>query len=156
MPMPRRMQRALALPLMAAAAAMAAALALAAAKLAEAQSIEGAPGSGPDRSEVYFTQCLLDWDVSTHMTKQEWSRACRRLSAVISQANPQNRGRSSSPGSGNIVRTTTTGKAKNDEVHDRGDCSNRPGASRVRAKPVASATRATAEGDDCRARDQDD
>jgi hypothetical protein len=45
------MQRALALPLMAAAAAMAAALALAAAKLAEAQSIEGAPGSGPDHWE---------------------------------------------------------------------------------------------------------
>jgi hypothetical protein len=24
-------------------------------------------------------QCLKDWDVGTHMTKQEWGRICRRV-----------------------------------------------------------------------------
>jgi hypothetical protein len=27
----------------------------------------------------HFTQCMRDWDTATHMTKEEWSRACRRL-----------------------------------------------------------------------------
>jgi hypothetical protein len=61
------------------AVAIAAALTLAAAEPAATQPIEGEPGFGPDRGEVYFTQCLLDWDAGTHMTKQEWSRTCRRL-----------------------------------------------------------------------------
>ena len=27
----------------------------------------------------YLAQCLKDWDAGTHMTKKEWSAACRRL-----------------------------------------------------------------------------
>jgi hypothetical protein len=26
-------------------------------------------------------QCLRDWDRGTHMTRQEWARTCRRVSA---------------------------------------------------------------------------
>jgi hypothetical protein len=31
------------------------------------------------RGAVYFEQCMRDWDAATHMTKQEWSRTCRRV-----------------------------------------------------------------------------
>ena len=27
----------------------------------------------------YFDTCMNDWDTATHMTKEEWSRTCRRL-----------------------------------------------------------------------------
>lgn len=27
----------------------------------------------------YFNNCMKDWEVTTHMTKDEWSRTCRRL-----------------------------------------------------------------------------
>ena len=27
----------------------------------------------------YFNACMNDWDRATHMTKEEWSRTCRRL-----------------------------------------------------------------------------
>ena len=27
----------------------------------------------------YFDTCMKDWDAATHMTKEEWSRTCRRL-----------------------------------------------------------------------------
>jgi hypothetical protein len=27
----------------------------------------------------YFDTCMKDWDATTHMTKVEWSRTCRRL-----------------------------------------------------------------------------
>jgi hypothetical protein len=26
-----------------------------------------------------LSQCLRDWDAATHMTRQEWSRTCRRV-----------------------------------------------------------------------------
>jgi hypothetical protein len=58
--------------------AMAVGLAVAAAKPAGAQGNER-PASETERSETYFTQCLLDWDAETHMTRQQWSYACRRV-----------------------------------------------------------------------------
>jgi len=38
-------------------------------------------GSGlpQEHNAKLFAQCLQDWDGATHMTKQEWSAACRRL-----------------------------------------------------------------------------
>jgi hypothetical protein len=27
----------------------------------------------------YLDTCMRDWDAATHMTKEEWSRTCRRL-----------------------------------------------------------------------------
>jgi hypothetical protein len=27
----------------------------------------------------YFGICMQDWDVTTHMTKEEWARTCRRV-----------------------------------------------------------------------------
>jgi hypothetical protein len=27
----------------------------------------------------YFDTCMKDWDSAAHMTKEEWSRTCRRL-----------------------------------------------------------------------------
>jgi hypothetical protein len=38
------------------------------------------PGVGEDKQDVdrEFAQCVGDWDVTSHMTKQEWRSACRR------------------------------------------------------------------------------
>jgi hypothetical protein len=44
----------------------------------------------PEKGEVYrgtrlddeharFEQCMRDWDATTHMTKREWERTCRRV-----------------------------------------------------------------------------
>ena len=27
----------------------------------------------------YFEKCMNDWDTTTHMTKKDWERTCRRL-----------------------------------------------------------------------------
>jgi hypothetical protein len=59
--------------------AISAALLLAAAESAAAQAPDARPDGGSDRGALYYTQCLLDWDAGTHMTKQEWSSSCRRL-----------------------------------------------------------------------------
>ena len=32
-----------------------------------------------DGIPTLFARCLHDWDAGTHMTKKEWSAACRRL-----------------------------------------------------------------------------
>jgi len=32
-----------------------------------------------DSSARYVAQCLRDWDKGTHMSKEEWTNACRRL-----------------------------------------------------------------------------
>ncbi len=32
-----------------------------------------------DGIPTLFARCLNDWDAGTHMTKKEWSAACRRL-----------------------------------------------------------------------------
>jgi hypothetical protein len=29
----------------------------------------------------FLTQCLQDWDKNTHMSKEQWTTACRRLAA---------------------------------------------------------------------------
>jgi hypothetical protein len=44
-----------------------------------AQTTMAAPETQSDRRAIYFAQCLQDWDPETHMTKQEWSRACQRV-----------------------------------------------------------------------------
>ena len=36
------------------------------------------PSSLSDKPTL-FARCLQDWDVGTHMTKQEWAGACQRL-----------------------------------------------------------------------------
>jgi hypothetical protein len=59
--------------------AISAALLLAATEPAAAQVPDARPDGGSDRGALYYTQCLLDWDPATHMTKQEWSGSCRRL-----------------------------------------------------------------------------
>jgi hypothetical protein len=66
-------------PLSPGALAIAAALSLAAAESAAAQVPDARPDGAADRGALYYTQCLLDWDPGTHMTKQEWSSSCRRL-----------------------------------------------------------------------------
>jgi len=42
-----------------------------------------AKGQSPEVDEVnseWLKTCLADWDSATHMTKNEWAIACRRLS----------------------------------------------------------------------------
>ena len=31
------------------------------------------------QADTYFNECAKDWDASTHMTKVEWERTCRRV-----------------------------------------------------------------------------
>lgn len=31
------------------------------------------------RSDEYFAQCVGDWEVATHMSKQDWAKTCRRV-----------------------------------------------------------------------------
>lgn len=38
-----------------------------------------APVATQDHNAKLFSDCLLDWDAATHMTKREWSAACQRL-----------------------------------------------------------------------------
>ena len=42
------------------------------------------PGAAVTKSEEElikrnFDQCMKDWDASTHMTKRDWERVCRRV-----------------------------------------------------------------------------
>ncbi|MET0193183.1 MAG: hypothetical protein ABW200_07395 [Hyphomicrobiaceae bacterium] len=30
-------------------------------------------------ADTYFSDCAKDWDASTHMTRVEWDRTCRRV-----------------------------------------------------------------------------
>jgi hypothetical protein len=30
-------------------------------------------------ADTYFSDCAKDWDASTHMTRMEWDRTCRRV-----------------------------------------------------------------------------
>jgi hypothetical protein len=32
-----------------------------------------------ERATQYLAQCMQDWEQATHMTRQEWSRTCRRV-----------------------------------------------------------------------------
>ena len=38
-----------------------------------------AAASEKELTERAFTQCMADWDATTHMTKGEWNRVCRRV-----------------------------------------------------------------------------
>ena len=46
-----------------------------------------APGKGDTespaqlrkRSDEHFAQCMRDWEVATHMSKQDWAKTCRRV-----------------------------------------------------------------------------
>lgn len=40
---------------------------------------QSASQTGQLDSSKYFAQCMRDWDAETHMTRQEWSRTCRRV-----------------------------------------------------------------------------
>jgi hypothetical protein len=30
-------------------------------------------------SDEHFAQCMRDWEVATHMSKQDWAKTCRRV-----------------------------------------------------------------------------
>lgn len=45
---------------------------------ARAESTSSSPEQ-QDGNAALFGRCLQDWDAGTHMTKKEWSGACRRL-----------------------------------------------------------------------------
>ena len=30
-------------------------------------------------SDRYFAECMKDWEVATHMSKEEWASTCRRV-----------------------------------------------------------------------------
>lgn len=40
---------------------------------------DGSLGSALTDERARFAQCLKDWDVTTHMTRQEWEQTCRRV-----------------------------------------------------------------------------
>lgn len=35
--------------------------------------------SEKELTERAYTQCMADWEASTHMTKGDWNRVCRRV-----------------------------------------------------------------------------
>jgi hypothetical protein len=37
------------------------------------------PAQLRQRSDEYFAQCMRDWEVATHMSKQDWAKTCRRV-----------------------------------------------------------------------------
>ena len=43
------------------------------------RAAEQTPDEIRARGRQWFTQCMADWDVATHMTKKEWERTCRRV-----------------------------------------------------------------------------
>jgi hypothetical protein len=43
------------------------------------QATVTAAASEKELTERAFTQCMADWDASTHMTKADWNRVCRRV-----------------------------------------------------------------------------
>jgi hypothetical protein len=43
------------------------------------QATVTAAASEKELTERAFTQCMADWDTSTHMTKGEWNQVCRRV-----------------------------------------------------------------------------
>ena len=48
----------------------------------QASSSPEAPLSAAEikqRSAQYLTDCISDWDKGTHMSKQDWTRTCRRV-----------------------------------------------------------------------------
>ena len=45
-----------------------------------AQAQAGAAKSEEELIKRNFDQCMKDWDATTHMTKRDWERVCRRVS----------------------------------------------------------------------------
>ena len=43
------------------------------------QATATAAASEKELTERAFTQCMADWESSTHMTKSEWNQVCRRV-----------------------------------------------------------------------------
>lgn len=43
------------------------------------KSDTGRRSANKNTTNEALASCLAQWDKSTHMTKQEWSRACRRV-----------------------------------------------------------------------------
>ena len=46
---------------------------------AQAQSSTPVAKSEEELIKSNFDQCMKDWDASTHMTKRDWERVCRRV-----------------------------------------------------------------------------
>ena len=46
---------------------------------AQAKTKSWQPSAQQRSSADHFADCMRKWDKRTHMTKQEWSRTCRRL-----------------------------------------------------------------------------
>ena len=46
--------------------------------MAQAQ-IPGRTQSAEELRTDWFKQCMQDWESSTHMTKRQWERVCRRV-----------------------------------------------------------------------------
>ena len=46
---------------------------------AQAKTKSWQPSVQQRSSADHFADCMKKWDKRTHMTKQEWSRTCRRL-----------------------------------------------------------------------------
>jgi hypothetical protein len=53
-------------------------LLLVASGMAQAQ-MPGRTQSADELRADWFKQCMQDWEASTHMTKREWERVCRRV-----------------------------------------------------------------------------
>jgi hypothetical protein len=53
-------------------------LLLGASGMAQAQ-LPGRSQSADELRADWFRQCMQDWEPSTHMTKQQWERVCRRV-----------------------------------------------------------------------------
>jgi hypothetical protein len=53
-------------------------LLLIASGMAQAQ-VSGRTQSAEELRADWFKQCMQDWESSTHMTKREWERVCRRV-----------------------------------------------------------------------------
>ena len=41
--------------------------------------VSGRTQSADELRADWFKQCMQDWEPSTHMTKQQWERVCRRV-----------------------------------------------------------------------------
>ena len=53
-------------------------LLLIASGMAQAQ-VSGRTQSAEELRADWFKQCMQDWEASTHMTKGQWERVCRRV-----------------------------------------------------------------------------
>jgi hypothetical protein len=45
----------------------------------ESKSGRVSPAEVREKRDTYYKQCMKDWDATTHMTRTEWQRTCRRI-----------------------------------------------------------------------------